>query len=150
MNLISLKSIPLKMLKKMMMKKTKEEEEEEEQEEEEEEEEEEVEEVEYLVFNLSSIRTEIECPICLGIIRNTSTVMECLHRFCRECIHKSIRLGNKECPTCRVHCPSKRSLRDDPSYDALIQVLCPDIDKFEKEELASIEEELDLPNKKVS
>jgi len=28
-----------------------------------------------------------------GIIKKTRTVMECLHRFCRECIDKSMRLG---------------------------------------------------------
>jgi hypothetical protein len=28
-----------------------------------------------------------------GIIRKTRTVMECLHRFCRDCIDKSMRLG---------------------------------------------------------
>ncbi|KAI5386657.1 hypothetical protein KIW84_072980 [Lathyrus oleraceus] len=123
------------------------EEEEEEEEGEEEEEEEEVE--EYLMVDLSSLRKEIECPICLGIIRNTSTVMECMHRFCRDCIHKSIRLGNNECPVCRAHCPSRRSLRDDPTYDALIQVICPDIDKYEKEELALMKQELDQPNKKA-
>ncbi|XP_050898073.1 putative E3 ubiquitin-protein ligase RING1a isoform X1 [Lathyrus oleraceus] len=125
-----------------------EEEEEEEEGEEEEEEEEEVEE-RYLMVDLSSLRKEIECPICLGIIRNTSTVMECMHRFCRDCIHKSIRLGNNECPVCRAHCPSRRSLRDDPTYDALIQVICPDIDKYEKEELALMKQELDQPNKKA-
>ncbi|XP_050898074.1 putative E3 ubiquitin-protein ligase RING1a isoform X5 [Lathyrus oleraceus] len=124
------------------------EEEEEEEEGEEEEEEEEVEE-RYLMVDLSSLRKEIECPICLGIIRNTSTVMECMHRFCRDCIHKSIRLGNNECPVCRAHCPSRRSLRDDPTYDALIQVICPDIDKYEKEELALMKQELDQPNKKA-
>ncbi|XP_050898078.1 putative E3 ubiquitin-protein ligase RING1a isoform X7 [Lathyrus oleraceus] len=126
----------------------KEEAEEEEEGEEEEEEEEEVEE-RYLMVDLSSLRKEIECPICLGIIRNTSTVMECMHRFCRDCIHKSIRLGNNECPVCRAHCPSRRSLRDDPTYDALIQVICPDIDKYEKEELALMKQELDQPNKKA-
>ncbi|XP_038881715.1 putative E3 ubiquitin-protein ligase RING1a isoform X2 [Benincasa hispida] len=67
--------------------------------------------------------------------------MECLHRFCRECIDKSMRLGNKECPACRTHCASRRSLRDDPNYDTLIAVLYPDIDKYEEEELAFQEEE---------
>ncbi|XP_058735455.1 putative E3 ubiquitin-protein ligase RING1a [Vicia villosa] len=110
---------------------------------------EEEEKMKYVVLDLPSLRKEIECPICLGIIRNTNTVMECLHRFCRECIHKSMRHGNKECPTCRVHCPSKRSVRDDPSFDAIIQLICPNIDEFEKQELAYIEKELDLPNKKV-
>ncbi|KAB2052832.1 hypothetical protein ES319_A12G148200v1 [Gossypium barbadense] len=76
-----------------------------------------------------------------GIIKKTRTVMECLHRFCRECIDKSMRLGNNECPACRTHCASRRSLRDDPNYDALIAALYPDIDKYEEEELAFHEEE---------
>ncbi|RWW21944.1 hypothetical protein GW17_00013878 [Ensete ventricosum] len=75
-----------------------------------------------------------------GIIRKTRTVMECLHRFCRACIDKSMRLGygarhylNNECPACRTHCASRRSLRDDSNYDTLIATLYPDIDKYEEE-----------------
>ncbi|CAJ1978905.1 unnamed protein product [Sphenostylis stenocarpa] len=67
--------------------------------------------------------------------------MECLHRFCRECIDKSMRLGNNECPACRTHCASRRSLRDDPNYDALIAALYPDIEKYEEEELEFREED---------
>ncbi|KAJ8761123.1 hypothetical protein K2173_000802 [Erythroxylum novogranatense] len=96
---------------------------------------------EFVMVKLSEIRREVQCPICLGIIRKTRTVMECLHRFCRECIDKSMRLGNNECPACRTHCASRRSLRDDPNYDALISALYPDIDKYEEEELAFHEEE---------
>ncbi|KAL3519786.1 hypothetical protein ACH5RR_017935 [Cinchona calisaya] len=96
---------------------------------------------EFVIVRLSEIRKEVQCPICLGIIRKTRTVMECLHRFCRECIDKSMRLGNNECPACRTHCASRRSLRDDPNYDALIASLYPDIDKYEEEELAFHEEE---------
>ncbi|XP_077253472.1 putative E3 ubiquitin-protein ligase RING1a [Tasmannia lanceolata] len=96
---------------------------------------------EFVLVKLSDIRKEVQCPICLGIIRKTRTVMECLHRFCRECIDKSMRLGNNECPACRTHCASRRSLRDDPKYDALISALYPDIDKYEEEELAFHEEE---------
>ncbi|XP_075487084.1 putative E3 ubiquitin-protein ligase RING1a isoform X1 [Primulina tabacum] len=96
---------------------------------------------EFIIVKLAEIRKEVQCPICLGIIRKTRTVMECLHRFCRECIDKSMRLGNNECPACRTHCASRRSLRDDPNYDALIAALYPDIDKYEEEELAFHEEE---------
>ncbi|CAI9087415.1 OLC1v1021480C1 [Oldenlandia corymbosa var. corymbosa] len=96
---------------------------------------------EFVFVKLSEIRKEVQCPICLGIIRKTRTVMECLHRFCRECIDKSMRLGNNECPACRTHCASRRSLRDDPNYDALIAAIYPDIDKYEEEELAFHEEE---------
>ncbi|KAM1245445.1 hypothetical protein ACFX13_037509 [Malus domestica] len=96
---------------------------------------------EFVIVKLAEIRKEVQCPICLGIIRKTRTVMECLHRFCRECIDKSMRLGNNECPACRTHCASRRSLRDDPNYDSLIAAIYPDIDKYEEEELAFHEEE---------
>ncbi|XP_045823874.1 putative E3 ubiquitin-protein ligase RING1a [Trifolium pratense] len=108
----------------------------------EEEEKEEDEDEEYVAIKLSEVRKEVQCPICLGIIRKTRTVMECLHRFCRECIDKSMRLGNNECPACRTHCASRRSLRDDPNFDAIIAAIYPDIDKYEAEELALHEDEL--------
>ncbi|KAL5575380.1 hypothetical protein UlMin_017079 [Ulmus minor] len=103
---------------------------------------------EYMDIKLAEIRKSVQCPICLGIIRKTRTVMECLHRFCRECIDKSMRLGNNECPACRTHCASRRSLRDDPNYDNLIAALYPNIDEYEKEELAFQEEEKDR-NKQI-
>ncbi|KAH6796863.1 RING 1A [Perilla frutescens var. hirtella] len=57
--------------------------------------------------------------------------------------------SNNECPACRTHCTSRRSLRDDPNYDALIVALYPDIDKYEEEqELAFHEEERDQ-NKQI-
>ncbi|KAG5551943.1 hypothetical protein RHGRI_010144 [Rhododendron griersonianum] len=84
-----------------------------------------------------------------GIIKKTRTVMECLHRFCRECIDKSMRLGNNECPACRKHCASRRSLRDDQRFDNLTEVLYEDIEKYEEEELAFHEEEK-TRNKQVS
>nr|CAB3499133.1 unnamed protein product [Digitaria exilis] len=59
-----------------------------------------------------------------------------------------MRLGNNECPACRTHCASRRSLRDDPNYDALIAAIYPDIDKYEEEELAFNEEENDR-NKQI-
>nr|XP_043620697.1 putative E3 ubiquitin-protein ligase RING1a [Erigeron canadensis] len=96
---------------------------------------------EFVFVKLAEVRKDVQCPICLGIIRKTRKVMECLHRFCRECIDKSMRLGNNECPACRAHCASRRSLRDDPNYDNLIAILYPDIDKYEAEELAFHEEE---------
>ncbi|PIN07391.1 putative E3 ubiquitin ligase [Handroanthus impetiginosus] len=104
---------------------------------------------EFIVVKLAEIRKEVQCPICLGIIRKTCTVMECLHRFCRECIDKSMRLGNNECPACRTHCASRRSLRDDPNYDALIAALYPDIDKYEEEQELAFHEEEKARNKQI-
>ena len=60
--------------------------------------------------------------------------MECLHRFCSECIQKCLRVGKNECPSCRIHVPSRRSLRPDPNFDALISKIYPDLDAFERYE----------------
>ncbi|XP_076959046.1 putative E3 ubiquitin-protein ligase RING1a [Bidens hawaiensis] len=95
---------------------------------------------EFVYVKLAEVRKDVQCPICLGIIRKTRKVMECLHRFCRECIDKSLRLGNNECPACRARA-SRRSLRDEPNFDTLIALLYPDIDKYEAEELAFADEE---------
>lgn len=67
-----------------------------------------------------SLNAELMCPICLDMLKNTMTTKECLHRFCQECITTALRSGNKECPTCRKKLVSKRSLRPDPNFDALI------------------------------
>ncbi|KAH9571754.1 hypothetical protein CY35_02G109800 [Sphagnum magellanicum] len=97
---------------------------------------------EYISVYLPDIRKEMQCPICLGIIRKTRTVMECLHRFCRACIDKSMRLGNNECPACRAHCASRRSLRDDPNFDNLVAALYPNLDQYEEEEMADFGDQI--------
>lgn len=86
------------------------------------------------------LNAELTCPICLCVIQSTMVVMECLHRFCGDCIQKCLRVGNKECPSCRIHIPSKRSLRRDENFDALIRKIYPDLAKFEREEAKLIEE----------
>ena len=63
----------------------------------------------------------LKCVICLGYLKNTTIVMVCLHRFCEECIHKCIRFGMKECPSCRKPIPSRRSLKRDVTFDKIVQ-----------------------------
>lgn len=78
-----------------------------------------------------SLHNELMCPICLDMLKNTMTTKECLHRFCQECIITALRSGNKECPTCRKKLVSKRSLRPDPNFDALISKIYPSRDEYE-------------------
>lgn len=52
-------------------------------------------------------------------------------RFCQECIITALRSGNKECPTCRKKLVSKRSLRPDPNFDALISKIYPSREEYE-------------------
>lgn len=79
-------------------------------------------------LRVRKLNADFTCPICLGIIRDATTVMECLHRFCQECIEMSIRMGRKQCPSCRTRVPTKRNLRRDVAFDALIRQIYPNID----------------------
>lgn len=85
-------------------------------------------------IDVRTINTDLTCRVCLGIIRNCYTVMECLHRFCSECIEKSLRLGQKQCPSCRTPCPSRRSLRQDHMFNKVIAGIYPDIKKAEQQQ----------------
>ncbi|CDW59568.1 E3 ubiquitin protein ligase RING2 A [Trichuris trichiura] len=79
-----------------------------------------------------ALSSELMCPICLDMLRNTMTTKECLHRFCQECITTALRSGNKECPTCRSKLVSKRSLRPDPNYDGIISRIYPNREEYDE------------------
>lgn len=66
------------------------------------------------------ILKEIACPICLDVLQNTVTAIDCLHRFCDACLNAAMKKGIKECPVCRTPIISKRYLRADKGMDALI------------------------------
>ena len=88
-----------------------------------------------------TIERYLSCPICLGLMRAT-TATECLHRFCSECIESAIRLGRKECPTCRAPIATRRALRRDLNFDNLVRSLYPDVDIEEEVEEMDISQYL--------
>ncbi|KAJ8377883.1 hypothetical protein AAFF_G00250340 [Aldrovandia affinis] len=96
-----------------------------------------------------SLHSELMCPICLDMLKNTMTTKECLHRFCSECIVTALRSGNKECPTCRKKLVSKRSLRPDPNSDALISKIYPSRDEYEAHQDRVLERLSRLHNKQA-
>ncbi|CAH0481991.1 unnamed protein product [Peronospora belbahrii] len=85
-------------------------------------------------LSMRQLNADLTCPVCLGIIKETMVVMECLHRFCRQCISTAIRHSKRECPSCRIHIPSKRSLRPDVTFDAFIAKVHPNLAEFERHE----------------
>ncbi|KAI9912951.1 hypothetical protein PsorP6_005850 [Peronosclerospora sorghi] len=91
-------------------------------------------------LSMRQLNADLTCPICLGIIKETMVVMECLHRFCRECISTAIRHSKRECPSCRIHIPSKRSLRPDTNFDAFIAKVHPNLAEYERHEDQIIEQ----------
>jgi len=93
------------------------------------------------IKSIKTLNSLFQCPICLGYMKKTFMVMECLHRFCGECIQKCLRVGKKECPSCRVHIPSRRSLRPDISFDDVIGKVygVNDVEAMEEEKALEIE-----------
>ena len=72
---------------------------------------------------LNTIVEDFECSICLKHLTHAHISPECLHRFCGDCIKESLRKCNNECPTCRVHIPTKRTLRKDKQFDNIVSCL---------------------------
>ncbi|XP_068602966.1 E3 ubiquitin-protein ligase RING2-A-like [Brachionichthys hirsutus] len=96
-----------------------------------------------------SLHSELMCPICLDMLKNTMTTKECLHRFCSDCIVTALRSGNKECPTCRKKLISRRSLRRDANFDALISKIYPSRDEYEAHQRRILERLNRLHNKEA-
>ncbi|XP_034061008.1 E3 ubiquitin-protein ligase RING2-A-like isoform X2 [Gymnodraco acuticeps] len=95
------------------------------------------------------LHRDIRCPICLDMLKNTMTAKECLHRFCSDCIVTALRSGNKECPTCRQKLVSRRSLRRDSNFDALISKIYPSRDEYEAHQRSVLERLNRLHNKEA-
>ncbi|KAK0137029.1 E3 ubiquitin-protein ligase RING2-A [Merluccius polli] len=94
-----------------------------------------------------ALHSELMCPICLDMLKNTMTTKECLHRFCSECIVTALRSGNKECPTCRKKLVSRRSLRRDANFDALITKIYPSRREYDAHQERVLERLSHLHNK---
>jgi hypothetical protein len=83
--------------------------------------------------DMDSLNADLRCPICLRLMREP-VATECMHRFCKDCIEKCQRQGQKQCPSCRKLIVTRRALRPDPNIARLIARLYPDLDAFEAEE----------------
>ncbi|KAM3373736.1 E3 ubiquitin protein ligase DRIP2 isoform X1 [Capsicum galapagoense] len=58
----------------------------------------------------------ITCPLCHKLFRDATTISECLHTFCRKCIHKKLSDEETECcPICKIDlgCIPLEKLRPD-------------------------------------
>jgi len=84
------------------------------------------------VLRAKIVNQKLSCPICLQIIKDAYCVRECMHRFCLKCIEMALRVGKKQCPSCRAKCPSKRSCRKDKPFDDLIRAIYPNLGAMEK------------------
>ncbi len=77
--------------------------------------------MEVVQTHLRMIKKLVECSVCLEFMKDTHISPDCQHRFCGNCFKKSLQKWKHECPTCRIHIPTKRSLRADTEFDGLVR-----------------------------
>ncbi|TVU49266.1 hypothetical protein EJB05_00570 [Eragrostis curvula] len=56
------------------------------------------------------------CPLCHRLLRDATTISECLHTFCRKCIYKKLNDEEQDhCPVCKIDlgCAPLEKLRAD-------------------------------------
>ncbi|THU65381.1 hypothetical protein C4D60_Mb05t03040 [Musa balbisiana] len=62
------------------------------------------------------------CPICHKLLRDATTISECLHTFCRKCIYDKLNEEEADfCPVCNIHlgCLPVEKLRADHNLQDL-------------------------------
>jgi hypothetical protein len=60
-----------------------------------------------IVFRATVMNEHLTCALCMGYFRDATTVTECLHTFCKECITEHFRsLASQgflpSCPVCEI------------------------------------------------
>uniref|UniRef100_A0A0N4ZU00 39S ribosomal protein L36, mitochondrial n=1 Tax=Parastrongyloides trichosuri TaxID=131310 RepID=A0A0N4ZU00_PARTI len=56
----------------------------------------------HFLLPLRNVNPQITCPICNGYFVDATTVIECVHTFCRSCLLKHFEDGDNTCPACHI------------------------------------------------
>ncbi|KAG7187939.1 hypothetical protein KM043_013901 [Ampulex compressa] len=78
-------------------------------------------------LRLSKLNEQLTCKLCGGYFIDATTIIECLHSFCRSCIVKYLE-NNKYCPICEVQVHKSRPLlniRPDHTLQDIVYKLVP-------------------------
>ncbi|KAL0118424.1 hypothetical protein PUN28_009231 [Cardiocondyla obscurior] len=76
---------------------------------------------------LAKLNDQLTCKLCGGYFIDATTIIECLHSFCRSCIVKYL-TNNKYCPICEVQIHKSRPLlniRPDHMLQDIVYKLVP-------------------------
>ncbi|XP_038223307.1 polycomb group protein Psc-like [Zerene cesonia] len=80
---------------------------------------------------LGEVNEHITCPLCRGYYIDATTIVECLHSFCRSCIIKHLQV-KKYCPVCEMMINSaKPNIKLDKALQDIVYKLVPGL--FQKE-----------------
>ncbi|TKV92410.1 hypothetical protein SEVIR_9G161500v4 [Setaria viridis] len=89
------------------------------------------------------------CPLCRRLLRDATTISECLHTFCRKCIYQNFNDEEVECcPVCKIDlgCTPTEKLRADHSLQDVRSKLFPF--KRKKIKAEEVPSPISLPTKR--
>ncbi|PUZ37905.1 hypothetical protein GQ55_9G155400 [Panicum hallii var. hallii] len=89
------------------------------------------------------------CPLCRRLLRDATTISECLHTFCRKCIYQKFNDEEVECcPVCKIDlgCSPTEKLRADHSLQDVRSKLFPF--KRKKIKAEEVPSPISLPTKR--
>ncbi|CAG7728459.1 unnamed protein product, partial [Allacma fusca] len=84
---------------------------------------------------LKDITPNLSCPLCKGYFVDATTIIECLHSFCKSCIVTHLE-GSEYCPVCDVQLHSSKplsSIRSDQMLQEVVYKLVPGLFQNEME-----------------
>ncbi|CAK9304538.1 unnamed protein product [Gordionus sp. m RMFG-2023] len=79
------------------------------------------------IFKISDINTHITCSLCKGYLIDATTIIECLHSFCRSCLLLYLN-SHRTCPICDCLIHKTKpilNIRSDSSLQDLVFKLIP-------------------------
>lgn len=77
---------------------------------------------------LKTLHEHFQCGICQGYIIDATTILDCLHSFCKSCIFHFIESIDHRCPTCNQSLGDiENCIRYDSSLQRLIYQIIPNL-----------------------
>jgi len=102
----------------------------------------------YRKVKLSEVNEQITCGLCKGYLIDATTILECLHTFCKSCIVLYIQKDNKTCPKCSTtihHSYPLQHISFDRTMQDLVEKLVPNLFQKEHERKVKFHKERNLP-----
>ncbi|XP_031735819.1 polycomb group RING finger protein 6 [Anarrhichthys ocellatus] len=88
----------------------------------------------------------IRCALCCGFLIDATTITECLHTFCKNCIVKHFFHSNR-CPTCSIVVHQTQPLyniRPDRQLQDIVYKMVPFLEESERKEMCNFYKERGL------
>ncbi|XP_063708385.1 polycomb group RING finger protein 3 [Culicoides brevitarsis] len=101
-------------------------------------------------IKLKTLNSAITCQICQGYLIDATTVVECLHTFCKSCLVKHLE-ENNTCPSCLSIIHQSHPLNYisfDRSMQDIVYKLVPNLQEDEMNREREFYKERNLPNPK--